>query len=249
MKYIKLFENNSYHTYNKDIIEDISIDIIDNGWEVTKFELVFFDDENGKYSYNKLAKSGSIPGYKITFNSNKYIPDFYSSQEMKNWSDNNVKNEKMIISVAKKLELQIGPIKIDWDINKVTFLIKEKNKLNISSNEENFLKFKSLLNTFLEYSFYYYEYDKSINGNIINFKFKNGKRNNGEDIPFSEYRFRTFIKRLNYLSNPTLSVRRKSVIPISHEYYYGDLDKYDFNIVGSFKDKKATIEYKGLRKK
>lgn len=250
MKHLKKIfeEKTSYHRFDKDQIEDICIDLIDAGWEIKNYKEAFYEEKD--FYYSDLVKSDTVPGYFFSIESEEARPDFRSSQEMKEWFSEQSEKQRMSASVIKKLETQVGPVKVRWSFNCITVWVKEKSKIKVTSKTEHFEKFSSMVSRMLELIFYKSEYDISImdSDQSISIGFKD--RIVGDVVnPLSRSRFDTFMKRLKFLSSDSQGYQiRKKTIPYSHEFYYGNLDQYEFDVTGSFSTKKVSIKFKKKRK-
>lgn len=245
----RIFESKSYHRFNQEIIEDICIDLIDDGWTFKKFKTGFYEPKG--FHITDVLKSGYVPGYYIEIDAEFYLPNFYSSQEMKDWFSKQNERERMAASVVRKLETQVGPVMVAWKTNSIEIWVREKTPIRVETQVTDFMEFEKMIKSMLEYSFYKSEFSVSSENNEITVVLKDRELSDGQTRPLSSSRFGIFMRRLKTLSDPNVEGywrKKKKDIPQSH-WDYDDLDKYEYDFEGSFSKRKCVIKFKNKRKK
>ena len=241
----KIFEeadpksSKSYHKFDFDTIEDICIDLIDEGWEIKEFMAKFYREEDFEYS-KRIEQNYNIPGYFFKIENEKLkIPIFNSSTQMKEWITNLSKIYGPVYSVIKKLESQVGPIKflLETDDAEIRIWLKEKSEISVSEEDQSFGEFCEYLKHLVEFTFYSWEMNTNTDRESLTFTVDFTDRLN-------KNRYSTFVKRLEVLKTGT---GQREHIPQSHRSYYIGLSKFKYEILTKSKSKFVLkmIEKKG----
>jgi hypothetical protein len=235
MKHIKIFEeiepksSKSYHKFDFDTIEDICIDLIDEGWEIKDFMAKFYKEEDFDSS-SRIGQNFKIPGYFFKIENEKLrIPMFNYSAQMKEWITNLPKIYGSVYSVIKKLESQVGPIQflLGTDAADIRIWLKEKSEISVSEEDVSFGEFCHLLKSLAEHTFYSWEINISTDQESLTLTLDFTDRLN-------KNRYYTFTNRLEVLKT---GIGLREHIPQSHRRSYIGLNKFKYEILTKSKSK------------
>jgi hypothetical protein len=233
MRHIKIFEeansSKSHHKFDFDTIEDICIDLIDEGWEMKDFMTKFYREEDFESS-KRIEQNYNIPGYFFKIENEKLkIPIFNYSAQMKEWITNLPKIYGSVHSVIKKLESQVGPIQflLETDDAEIRIWLKEKTEIAVSEEDVSFGEFCQLLTSLAEHTFYSWEMNISTDRESLTLTLDFTDRLN-------KNRYSTFSKRLEVLKT---GIGQREHIPQSHRSYYIGLNNFEYEILTKSKSK------------